>query len=118
MCLNKTIGVMAWLMPAPSLSERSTLKFTPTLISATLAGAVAGTVMPVLWSRLDDDSTGFVLAFLLVVALPAHAFVVGFGINQGAHARGVDTDMLKRVGAWIASAVLSAALLQAITANT
>ena len=94
------------------------MKFTPTLISATLAGIVAGVVMPMLWSRLDDDSTNFVLAFLLVVALPAHAFVVGFGINQGAPARGVDTAMLKRVGAWIASAVLSAAFLQAITTNT
>jgi hypothetical protein len=41
---------------------------------------------------------------LLVIALPAHAFVVGFRPGQAAGARTLDTALLKRVGAWLAAA--------------
>jgi hypothetical protein len=41
---------------------------------------------------------------LLVVALPAHAFVVGFGRTQAPSARSLDTALLKRIGAWLAAA--------------
>lgn len=44
-----------------------------------------------------------ILAFLLVVALPAHAFVMGFGRSQRPDARTLDTALLKRIGAWLAA---------------
>jgi hypothetical protein len=67
--------------------------------------------MPALWSRFSSDSISLVLAFLLVVALPAHALVVGFGRNQTANARTVDTALIKRVGAWLSAAILTTLLL-------
>jgi len=92
------------------------LELKATLVNAALAGALAGVVMPLLWQRLANDSTSLVIAFLVVVALPAHAFVVGFGSNQTADARSVDTALLKRVGAWLLSAAVTAAVTQAFHA--
>ena len=90
------------------------MKLTATPITAAVAGAVAGVVMPVIWSRLATESTSLIVAFLLVVAVPAHAFVVGFGPNQATNARTVDTALLKRVGAWLLSAVVASAIVQAV----
>ena len=94
--------------------EVTSVKLIATPITAALAGAVAGVVMPVLWSRLATESTSLVVAFLLVVAVPAHAFVVGFGQNQATNARTVDTALLKRVGAWLLSAVVAVGIVQAV----
>ena len=92
------------------------MKLEPTPVTAALAGAFAGIAMPLLWLRLANDSMGLVIAFLLVVALPAHAFVVGFGRNQTADARTVDTVLLKRVGAWLLCAVATTAVTHALHA--
>lgn len=89
------------------------MKIRPTLATAALAGAFAGVVMPVLWSRLAADSTYLVLAFLLVVALPAHALVAGFGWQHRSGAT-LDTALLKRVGAWLAAAAIAALVSQAL----
>lgn len=94
----------------------SPVKLSPTPLTAALAGALAGIVMPMLWNRLAGDSMMLVLAFLLVVALPAHALVVGFGRNQTADARTLDTALLKRVGAWLLTAVASTVIAQAVRA--
>lgn len=91
------------------------VKITPTLTTAILAGFAAGLVMPVLWSRLATDSTSLVLAFLLVVALPAHALVAGFGWQHRAGAT-LDTALLKRVGAWLLSALIATLISQALSA--
>ena len=72
--------------------------------------------MPVLWSRLATDSMILVPAFLLVVALPAHAFVVGFGRSQTPNARTLDTALLKRLGVWLLSAIVATAISQAFHA--
>ena len=72
--------------------------------------------MPMLWTRLATDSMFLVPAFLLVVALPAHAFVVGFGGSQTPNAKTLDTALLKRLGAWLFSAVVAAAISQAFRA--
>lgn len=88
----------------------------PTPISAALAGVFAGIVMPVLWPHLATNSTGLVVAFLLVVALPAHAFVVGLAREQTANPRTLDTALLKRVGAWLLSAAVTAAMARAYRA--
>jgi hypothetical protein len=92
------------------------VKLTPTPVTAALAGAFAGIVMPIFWSRFGNDSMSLVVAFLLVVALPAHAFEVGFTPSQAANARTVDTALLKRVGAWLGTAVVTMAIAQAIRA--
>jgi hypothetical protein len=90
------------------------MKLTPTPVTAGLAGLFAGIVMPILWPRVATDSTMLVIAFLLVVALPAHALVVGFGRNQTANANTIDTALLKRFGAWLVSALAAIAIAQAL----
>ena len=92
------------------------MRITPTPVTAALAGVFTGTVMPILWSRFGSDTTSLVVAFLLVVALPAHAFVVGFSRAQPADARTLDTALLKRVGAWLACAAIAMAIAQAVRA--
>jgi hypothetical protein len=82
------------------------LRLTPTPITAALAGIFSGAVMPFVWSRFGNDSMAVVPAFLVVVAVPAHAFVVGFSHAQPADGRKLDTALLKRVGAWLAAAVI------------
>ena len=89
------------------------MKITPTIATATLAGAIAGFVMPLLWSRLAADSTYLVGAFLLVVARPAQALVAGFGWQHKAGAT-LDTALLKRVGAWLLSAIVATAISQVL----
>ena len=85
------------------------MRITPTPITAAIAGLLAGLVMPLLWSRLGGESLALVAAFLLVVALPAHAFVVGFSRGESAASRTLDTALLKRVGAWLSAAVVAIA---------
>ena len=92
------------------------VNLTPTPITAALAGIFTGIVMPILWARYSNDSTSLVVAFLLVVALPAHAFVVGFSRVQSVSARTVDTALLKRVGAWLLAAAVAMAVAQAVRA--
>ena len=95
---------------------RGNVTLIPTPITAAVAGAFAGIVMPILWPRLATDSMILIVVFLFVVALPAHAFVVGFGPKQPANPRSVDTALLKRVGAWLVSAVAAAAIGQTLRA--
>ena len=92
------------------------VKLTPTPVSAALAGIFTGIVMPILWARFSNDSTSQLVAFLVVVALPAHAFVVGFSRTQSANARTVDTALLKRVGAWLIAAAVATTVAQAVRA--
>jgi hypothetical protein len=88
----------------------------PTPVTAALAGIFAAIVMPLLWSRLGNSSMGSIVAFLLVVALPAHAFVVGFSRNLAANPRTLDTALLKRVGIWLFSAIVTVVIMQAVRA--
>ncbi len=80
----------------------------PTPWTAAFAGAVAAIAWPFLWAKFGGpgEQGGFelVVATLLVIALPAHAFVIGFGRSQAAFARTLDTALLKRIGAWLAAA--------------
>ena len=84
------------------------VKITPTPVTAALAGAFSALVWPALWSRFGgSESSGsveLVIATLLVIALPAHAFVVGFGRSPASAGRTLDTALLKRIGAWLAAA--------------
>lgn len=86
------------------------MKITPTPVTAALAGFLSALVMPYLWTRFSDsgtDSISLVIAFLLVVALPAHAFVVGFDRSQMNNSNKLDKALLQRVGAWLAVAILT-----------
>jgi hypothetical protein len=102
------------LTPNDSSTEQANVKVTPTPITAAIAGLLAGLVMPVLWSRLGGESLALVAAFLLVVALPAHAFVVGFSGSEPAASRTLDTALLKRVGAWLSAAVVAVVMSQEV----
>ncbi|UUX95549.1 hypothetical protein [Aquabacterium sp. J223] len=82
------------------------MTLTPSPLTAALAGAFSALVMPVLWPRLVDDSLWLVLGFLLVVAFPAHAFVLGLGQAPSARPGTLDKALLKRVGAWGLAAAL------------
>ena len=89
------------------------MKVTPTPVTAALAGVFSAIVWPPMWSRFGSAATAgsleLILVMLLVIALPAHAFVVGFGRSAGSSAAGaVDTALLKRIGAWLAAAVVTA----------
>lgn len=90
------------------------MKITPTPVSAALAGVFSAIVWPVLWSKFGSSgsagSVELVAATLLVIALPAHAFVVGFGRNQAPGARTLDTALLERIGAWLLAAGATAAM--------
>ena len=84
------------------------MKFSPTVITAALAGVFSAVAWPLLWAKFGGaQSPGtieVVIITLLVIALPAHAFVVGFGPSQTPGARTLDTALLKRVGAWLLAA--------------
>lgn len=80
----------------------------PTPLTAAMAGLVAALAWPLVWGRFGGPAAegGFelIVATLLVIALPAHAFVVGFSRPQQAQSRTLDTALLKRIGAWLAAA--------------
>lgn len=86
--------------------------FTPTPWTAAAAGLVAALAWPPVWSRYggaDGDTTALVIATLLLIALPAHAGVVGMraGVPAGG---GLDRALLTRVAAWLGAALLASAL--------
>jgi hypothetical protein len=86
------------------------MTFSPSPVSAALAGVFSAAVWPLLWSRFVVPGSGgtieAVLITLLIIALPAHLFVVGLRPKQTAPARGVDTALLKRIGAWVGAAAI------------
>jgi membrane-associated phospholipid phosphatase len=92
------------------------IKLTPSTHTAAAAGVVAALVWPWLWSRFggptSEGSTELIVSTLLVVALPAHAFVVGFQRVPLAGGAGVDTQLLKRIGAWLGAAAVTVLLRQ------
>jgi hypothetical protein len=97
------------------------MKITPTPVTAALAGVFSAIVWPPMWSRFGSAATAgsleLILVMLLIVALPAHACVVGFGRGGGSPAAGaVDIALLKRVGAWLAAAVATALVGAALRA--
>lgn len=84
------------------------MKIAPTPLTAALAGMFTGAVMPWLWPRLGEDTLYWIAAFLLVIALPAHAFVVGFARPPG------DSGLGRRVVAWLVAAIAMVVLRHAL----
>lgn len=91
-----------------ALSIGTKLNITPSPVTAALAGVFSAVTWPLLWSRFGNVQSGgtieVIVITLLVIALPAHAFVVGFRPVRIAGAASVDTALLKRIGAWLAGA--------------
>jgi hypothetical protein len=85
----------------------------PTPVTAALAGIFSALAWPVLWARYGDTAASggieLILGTLLLVALPAHAFVVGFARSQPVDARKVDTALVRRVGSWLAASAVTLA---------
>ena len=93
------------------------MRLNPTPVSAALAGLFSALAWPWLWARFvgagSSNTIEAVIITLLVIALPAHAFVVGMG-NRQAAGRTIDTALLKRIGAWLAAAGLTVLLTAVI----
>lgn len=91
------------------------MKITPTLLTAALAGIFSAAVWPMLWSRFggpgSSGSVELIVSTLLVIALPAHALVVGFGHGRPVGPRALDTALLKRIAAWLVAAVITVAVM-------
>ena len=96
------------------------MKITPTPITAALTGIFSALAWPPIWSHFGNVSSAggveLILGTLLVVALPAHAFVVGFKPTQPSNARALDTPLLKRIGSWLAAGAVTAVLASAYRA--
>ena len=93
-----------------SLVER--IKPSPT--GAALAGVFSAIVWPIVWTRYGGAASGgsveLVVATLLVIAFPAHVFVVGLRRAPGPGAGKLDTALLQRIGAWLAGAAATVAV--------
>ena len=87
----------------------------PTPTTAALAGIFSALAWPLLWPWLSEStassSVWLVVGTLLLIALPAHAFVVGFKRNPLPGARAIDTALLKRIGAWLLAAALTSFIM-------
>lgn len=80
----------------------------PTPLSAGLAGIATAVVWPLFWGRFGGlaqaGGVEVILGAILIIGLPAHAFVLGFGRTPPPDARAIDTALLKRIGAWLGAA--------------
>ena len=105
------------LTPPLSSQARLQMQISPSPLTAALAGAFSALTWPWLWSRFgqagSEGSTELILGTLLLVALPAHAFVLGFGHRASVAPGQLDRVLLKRVGAWLGAAGATAVLTSA-----
>lgn len=85
------------------------MKIVATPWTAAAAGVFSAVAWPLLWDRFGGSGAAFdvglVAGTLLLVALPAHAFVLGFARPAPVPGGGLDTALLRRAGAWIAAAL-------------
>lgn len=120
MCAIPTATSFARSTGPSSFKQRTIVpvNIRPTLLTAAMAGIVAAVAWPFVWAKFGGPAAagGFelIVATLLVIALPAHAFVVGFVRTQESSAHTVDTALLKRIGAWLAAAAATTALRAAV----
>lgn len=83
-------------------------------LTAALAGAFSALAWPWLWNRFGATGgsfdMGLVAGTLLLIALPAHACVLGFQRPASAAGGGVDAALLTRAAAWVAAALVTVGL--------
>ncbi len=98
------------------------MSLTPTPVTAALAGTFSGLTWPWVWPFFKGTEASATLwlvgATIVLVALPAHAFVLGFDRRQSAGAEALDVALLVRIGTWLAGATISALLLAALRGST
>ena len=91
------------------------MSLTPTPVTAALCGIFSGIAWPLLRPVLTGTESasgiGLILGTVVLVALPAHAFVVGFNRRQVVGAGAFDSALLVRIGFWLSSAAISAVLV-------
>jgi len=89
----------------------------PSRVSAALAGIFSGLSWPLVWPFVSGSDSAatlwLVLATIVLVALPAHAFVLGFQRSETPGARSLDVALLTRIGTWLAGGVVTALLVAA-----
>jgi hypothetical protein len=95
------------------------VKIKPTPVTAALAGVFSAIAWPALWAKFGDSASSgsveLIIGTLLVLALPAHALVLGFQ-RQATDARTLDTALLKRIGSWLVAGAVTVALASAFRA--
>ena len=89
-------------------------RIVPSPAGAALAGVFSAIVWPIVWARYGGAASGgsaeLVVATLLIIAFPAHVFVVGLRRAQAPGAGKLDTALLNRIGAWLAAAAATVAV--------
>ena len=94
------------------------MNLTPSPVTAALAGVFTALAWPPLWALFGGDgapgTVELIFITLLTIALPAHAFVVGFKPAKTA-GRAFDTALIKRIGAWLLAAGVTALIVAALT---
>lgn len=84
------------------------MNLSPTPLTAALAGLFSALALPAATRWLGQGSGEgmlFVVVFLVVVVLPAHAFVLGLQPAGGAPSRSVDRPLVMRTVSWIGAAL-------------
>jgi hypothetical protein len=84
------------------------MNLTPTPVTAALAGIFSGLTWPLIWPL---STLWLMLGTIVLVALPAHAFVTGFKRRQIVDTGAMDFALLVRVGTWLACAASAAVLV-------
>jgi hypothetical protein len=94
------------------------MRLAPTPVTAALAGMFSGITWPLIWPFFNGPAglgtVWLMLATIGLVALPAHAFVLGFGRTQVAGAAAIDSALLIRIGTWLACAALTAVAISVL----
>jgi hypothetical protein len=90
----------------------------PTPLTAAAAGVFSALAWPYLWSKyghaVASGGVEVIIGTLLLVALPAHAFVIGFKGSQASGGRAVDTALLQRIGSWLAASAVTVLVASAL----
>lgn len=85
------------------------MRLAPSPLTASFAGFFSALTWPLLWKHYgqatSSGSVELIAGTLLLVALPAHALVLGLGHRTTPGA--LDTALLKRICAWLAAAGLT-----------
>ena len=93
------------------------MNVTATPVTAALAGVFSGLTWPMIWPHVTGTEASatlwLVLATIVLVALPAHAFVLGFQRSETPGARSLDVALLTRIGTWLVGGVVTALLVAA-----
>ena len=97
------------------------MSLTPTPVTAAIAGLFSGLTWPLIWpffqSTASVDSVWLMLATVVLVALPAHAFVLGFKKRRLVSGEVLESALLVRVAVWLACAASAALLVSAYRAS-